>query len=483
MSEDKQPELEEDIVLDFELIIGDAGGKIDNGDVPIRWCVTPEFVKKLEDKGVVDPHVLIASYAPQELYKEDPAYYNEMDRRLVPLAEMMTFLRFTKAGEAKVYGVLLDGACGRSALNEKYMRKEYKNYEEIVNRYRDDLYEKIQYSVAKTSEMVEIPANVFGKEPSPWIKWYVNLWHDSKSKITDECDFRKRFLIAFAFKWIAWIPYVIGLVLSRFAFALSVAGCGYFKKVNVLRAFRPYKYPSMSYNVFDLPINPSDDNFFVFKRKNLDGGRNSNLTSMLFGLAFTPTVIAIVMAMVSLIVKSNGVGGFLFIFGGIVAGISLLLLFIDFWVVVIELMIRYRVGTKIINAVADFIEAIADRFSEFDIDFGKVLIVIIGLVLLVAIGFAIKYILIFLGIIGLITVCMGTFFTVAVIFADKLSIWLDNYFALSAKNNDYGHLTELLCAKDEDNLRPNYKYIPKKQRTVRLWYHDLKNKVCKPMQQ
>ena len=483
MSEDKQPELDEEIVLDFELIIGDAGGKIDNGDVPIRWCVTPEFVKKLEDKGVVDPHVLIASYAPEKVYgNKNPVYYHEMDRRLVPLAEMMTFLRFTKAGEAKVYGVLLDGACGRSKLNEKYMRKHSGSYEDIVDRYTDSLYEKIRYSVAKTSEMVDIPANVFGKEPSPWVKWYVNIWHDSRNKITDECDFRKRFLIAFAFKWMAWIPYVIGTVLWRLGFATTIFGAGYFKKVNVLRAFRPYKYPSLEYNVFDTPINVVRDNFFIFKRKCLDG-RTEGKTSMAFGLAFTPLTITIVTALVWLLVTANGAAGFLFISGSIIAGTALFLLFLDFWVAVAELMIRYKVGSKIINSLADFLEAILDRFEGTDVNFMKVGLVCAGLVILVLLGFVIKYILIFLGVIGLITIFMAIFFAVAVLLADKISIWMDNYFALSAKDNDYGHLTELLCAKDEDNLRPNYKYIPKKQRTVRLWYHDLKNKVCKPMQQ
>ena len=204
---------------------------------------------------------------------------------------------------------------------------------------------------------------------------------------------------------------------------------------------------------------------------------------MAFGLAFTPLTITIVTALVWLLVTANGAAGFLFISGSIIAGTALFLLFVDFWVAVMELMMRYKVGSKIINALADFVEAILNRFDDSEINCMKVGIVCASIIILVLLGFVIKYILIFLGVIGLITIFMAIFFSVAVIFADKISIWMDNYFALSAKDNDYGHLTELLCAKDEDNLRPNYKYIPKKQRTVRLWYHDLKNKVCKPMQQ
>lgn len=482
MSENKMPEFEEEILLDFELIIGDAGGVIDNGDVPIRWCVSPDFVKKLEDKGVVDPHVLITSYAPKSIYNcEDPVYVHEMDRRLVPLAEMMTYLRFTRAGVAKVYGILLDGACGRGELNRKYLRLRNGSYDAVVDRYSDTLYEDIDHSIARTSNLVDIPTNVFGKEPSPWVKWYVNLWHDSRSKVTDECDYRKRKLIAFIFKWELWIPFILTVITYRALFAGTIALAGYFKKVKFLRVFRPYKYPSMEYNIFDSPISVVDDNIFIFKRKNLCK-IGSDKTGMLFGLAFSPLIYMVMLGLVAGVFNPDGIGGLFTIAGAIVLGIMGVLFTIDLFVLFIEGMIRLNIGERMVSRIESIVDWIRARTPNIEIDMGNVFLVIAGIVLLVAVGFAFKYILLFLGMVGVATVIIGVFFAITVVFADKLSIWLDNYFALKAKDNDYSHLTELLCAKDEDNLRPNYNYIPKKQRTVRLWYHDLKNKVCKPMQ-
>lgn len=472
------PEFEEEIILDFELIIGDAGGQIDNGDVPIRWCVAPDFVKKLEDKGVVDPHVLIASYAPVKR-GDNTVYAHEMDRRLVPLAEMMTYLRFTRAGNAKVYGVLLDGAVGRADLDQRYMRKQSGGYETIVDRFADDLYEGIEYSVARTSNVVEIPANVFGKEPSPWVKWYVNVWHDSRNKISDECDFRKRFFIAFAFKWMAWIPFITVVLAYRLGGALGMIGCGYFKKVKLLRAFRPYKYPGFKYNVLDYPIDAADDNFFIFKRKNLCGYGGDN-TSVFSGLAFTPLMLITIMLITGLFLEPNGIVGLLLISGVTVGCVLAGFAAVDLFVVMIELIIEHSLGERFAKKLFAAFDWLVDRFE--DINGGRISLVVILLGLLACVFLLFKYILMFLGLVGTFVLITGLFFTTAVIFADKLADWLDRYFALKAKDNDYSHLTELLCAKDEDNLRPNYNYIPKKQRTIRLWYHAVKNQVCKPMQ-
>ena len=33
--------------LGFELIVGPPSGIVDNADIPVRWCITPEGVKLL----------------------------------------------------------------------------------------------------------------------------------------------------------------------------------------------------------------------------------------------------------------------------------------------------------------------------------------------------------------------------------------------------------------------------------------------------
>ncbi len=475
----ENPEVIED--LDFELIIGDAGGQINNGDVPIRWCMKPDFVRQLEERYIEDPHVLITSYYPD---KNTENYSNEMDRKLVPLSELMTYLRFTKAGKNRVVGVLLDGVGGRKHLWDNYMRIRSNGcYTAIVSDWDGEIHSSIDFAVETTSAFVDIPSNVFGREPSPVLKWYVNLWHNSRNKVTDECDFRKRFMIAFIFKWIAFIPWLVGMVTFRAVWAGGVWGCGYFGKVRFLRAFRPYEYPSVGYNVFDGDINIIADNKFVISRPCLvhEGGK----TKMVVGLAFTPIVILAVTGVVSAFMVPNGVLGLIGIVAGVIATIAGILLALDAFIVVVELLIKFNIGGKIGGGVLGFLGKMLAWLPQRGLSNKtvKILMLSVGAIVgLILIAVAFKYLLAFFGILIISSVMGFGFFFLTLLFANQILDWLDKYFAMSAKDNTYGDITELLCPKDEDNLRPNYNYIPKKQRTVRLWYHDLKNKVCKPMQ-
>ena len=482
MSDNPIPETEtSDDILKFELIIGDAGGQIDNGDVPVRWCASPDFIKELEAKGVKDPHVLITSY--HNGGREGWAYDNEMDRKLIPLSELMTYVRFTKAGKCKIYGMVLDGAAGRQSLHDKYMRKYYGEYHNIISTYNDDLHNDLDYVVVATSNFVEIPENVFGKEPSPWIKWYVNLWH-SRDRVADECEFRKRFLIAFIFKWIPFLPFITGWITFRVFYAGSACLAGYFKKVRFLRAFRPYKYPSMEYNVFDDLCRPILDNFFIFTRPEISSSKGT-ISYMYIGLALVPALHLIVASIVLLFLNPDGVVGLVAITAGIIAVIAGILLVLDITIIGIETMLHFKVGEALINSINKMVLRILDWLPKVDPHSQNAKIAFLsfmGLLAAIIMGVGLKFLIAAIGIFIVSILATFVFFFFLLLFSDKLLYLMDRYFAMSAKANDYGHITELLCAKEEDNLRPNYKYIPKKQRTVRLWARDLKNKVCKPMQ-
>jgi hypothetical protein len=476
MSEEKKEvDLEENIP--FELIIGDAGGVIDNGDVPIRWCASPDFVKELEAKGVVDPHVLIASYHPNG---NGEGFVREMDRKLVPLAEIMVYLRFTKAGKCRVHGIILDGYEGREKLYDTYMRKQGGSYESIVSGYSGELYDDITNEVARTSEFVTIPEGVFGKEPSPLIKWYVNLWHNS-DRITDECEFRRRFLIAFIFKWMAFIPFVSVWIAARLLITGIPFLAGYFKEVNVLRSFRPYKYPSFYYNLTDGGIDFIKGNFFLFKRTSIDD--RSRSTALCSGLAFTPLTLLVVSGIILLAVTPSGFVGFLAILATVIGTIFGALLAWDLVVALIETLIYFDIGDKIGHTIISFLGKIFNLLPNVHSNATKyTMIGILAMIALVIVGVGFKFIVALVGGMVVMSVIMFAFFFLLLMFSNVLLDWMERHSALSKKNNDYGNITELLCPKEENNLRPNYKFIPKKQRTIRLFYRDLKNKVCKPMQ-
>jgi len=340
----------EEIIDNFELIIGDAGGKIDNGDVPIRWCISKEYVESLEEQGIVDPHVLIASYAPKKR-GDDKKFIQEMDRRMVPLTELMTYLRFTRAGKAKVYGIILDGVDGRQQLHNKYMKIGWEGRPELVDSFDDDLHKKMDYTVTTTSEIVEIPENVFGKEPSPWMRWYVNLWHEKNGKVVDECHYRQRFLLAFTLKWIPVMIFATVNSIVRGLFSGLLALCGWHKEVKFFRSFRPFKYPSLSINILDGNIRWKT-NAFRFKRKGLHN-KFEDTTTLLSGFILTP-VLWIVVGTIMAMYEPNGIVGLIAMGLMFIVPLFGLLVLIDLVVIMVELSMRYAWFDKLDNKIFKF---------------------------------------------------------------------------------------------------------------------------------
>jgi len=99
----------------FELIIGDDDGTISSGDVKVRWCATPALVQEMEQLGFVDPHVLISTITEHGI---------EMNRKLVPLAELMTFARFHRSGKnSAIHAWIVNGKQGRKKLKDDFLTK------------------------------------------------------------------------------------------------------------------------------------------------------------------------------------------------------------------------------------------------------------------------------------------------------------------------------------------------------------------------
>jgi hypothetical protein len=460
-------------VHEFELIIGDAGGVIDNGDVPIRWCLTPNYVKQLERDGIIDPHILLSSFAPDA----SGDYTIEMDRKLVPLSELMTYLRFYRAGTMKVWGLILDAhGVGRDKLRDTYIRKldgEYRN--SFVRTYSDgSIFEDSPYMYAHTSELVEIPADVFGKEPSPWVKWYVNLWHNARHAAVDECDFRRRMMIAFGVKWMAFIPWLIMLVYARVLFSSFWLSLGYLKSVYFFRSFRPYKYPSFK-SLIDYPLSAFGDNSFLFQRRSFMPSYKGETELVICGFAFAP-IFVIIAIVVAYLLEANGLIGYIVITGGILLTFAALLAFLDLCAILVELSVSHHTGDKMSSAIRNaFLFLIhGDRRKYW-------LYALIAVTVAV-LAYAIAQVLPHIGVLGVLGAIIIGSMVGAIIFSEALLRLIDKLMTLSPEDNDYSKVASLLCPDEEDNLRPNINFIPKKQQTLRLKFLDFKNKVCKPMQ-
>jgi len=448
----------------FELIVGSETGEIMNGDVPVRWCVTPELVKKLEDDNIKDPHILLVSATPNGF---------EMQRQLVPITELMTYVRFSKSGKMKLYGFIIDGAIGRKPLYANYNRKRGGEYEtDIIFAYTGQPHDNLHGEYTRTDVTVEIPADVFGKEPGPWMKWFVNLWHNSSGRAVDECHFRRRAIIAFTLKWIPVSIWAIIMIVGRVVVTGGLALGGYYKGMKFLRSFRPFKYSDVLMHILD-DVDLDENSFLVKRKHTYKSGEWTNIT-MYFTLAFFPLVLLLQAGIIWGV--TDGVNSFL-IYMAIVSSVifSLSLLF-DIGIA----LVYWIESTEVFEKMSESLyQRTKSTIEFFDTNNRWRYLKWIGYTFIAAIMVLFATIFAMAGIILIPTVILTLIIWK---YSDAISDRVNNLYTIAPESNDYTEIRELLCPKDEANLKPDIHFIPPKQRTVRLWYLDMKNKVCKPMQ-
>jgi len=445
--------------IEFELIVGEAGGEIHNADIPVRWCVTPSLVKNMEDAGIVDPHVLILTAT---------ANGTEIQRQVVPITELMTYARYTKAGAMKLYGWIVDGKMGRKKLHERLTRAINGHFQTTLINWEGYAYHDVgDLSYAHAAMDIEIPEGVFGKEPSPWVKWFSNLWHENRS--VDQCHFRRRKYLAFTLKWMPVSAFVIVSSGWRLIMATFMCLIGYHKWVaNPKYIFRPFDAEFS--DVFD--ISTETKNVFAFSRKTKykTYGGNDVEQTLITVFAFIPFISLLTF---SLCLITKNVSESLITTGYVMAAILACTLMMDIFVA-IGIWFKH---TSTISALRTWLLSGWEQFDGFMVKVNgwHILQWSFGLAILAVLaGFTIMFwevaLLIASIVIPFILVVVG-------------SMWLMNRFMFGdLEGSDYTEIRELLCPKDEENKIASYSAIPKKQRSLRLWYLDTKNKVCKPMQ-
>lgn len=190
----------------FELQV--ASRDVTNGNIAISWCVTPETLQYLAANKVKDPQVIIV-VAPTENYHSRREY-----RKVVPLQDLMTYLEFKASGENQIRAFI--STKSRKDARGSYLSKEDGDYKTDIlsedgkewgyifgGKYQthttesgdeEQVYARSPDLPAPTV-MVNVPAGVFAKEPAKWEKTWVNHWFRSKPQ--DQCDFRRRRLLAY----------------------------------------------------------------------------------------------------------------------------------------------------------------------------------------------------------------------------------------------------------------------------------------------
>ncbi len=197
--------------------------------IRIRWCIDKDVFEDLKMRKVENAHLLLVVVK----YGENPWHRKEVLRKLVPLEQEMEFIQFKGPGLHKIMTTIvwdIDGNADR--LKKTFLTSYHRNcYDTNVLTYERDKLAKPNDISLRTDGIdgggvleVDVAEGFFAKDPPKWLSEWVNLFFTWKP--TDQCDFRKRCILAFSIQPILVLIWLIGKELTTIGIGLFLLLCG-----------------------------------------------------------------------------------------------------------------------------------------------------------------------------------------------------------------------------------------------------------------
>jgi hypothetical protein len=218
MKEEAQPEPEPEPTPQgdprFELRLTET--KADVGSIPITWCVDKEWLFKNSNS---EQYVLLASAPPEN--GGDKAEW----RGHAKLSDMMAYVTLYRPGKNRIIARVSD----KAEIDEWVTRSRYGDrWQSNVmafpeSHWSDARKEKCKYMLTKGWRGadrlwnyldIDMPTGCFAKEPSDTEKKWVNFFF--KNKAVDQCEFRRRRMLAYTVQ-----PIVFSVIFIFYALAIS----------------------------------------------------------------------------------------------------------------------------------------------------------------------------------------------------------------------------------------------------------------------
>ena len=255
--------------------------KLGRAVIPLRWCLVPEEIAFLREQRIENPHLFLVIVNNKK----------EVDRQLIPIGKMMTYLSFRHPGENTVFATIVWRVLNYRSLKSRYLGKNYSGDYFILP------YDSDENTLAGTDGYgldaitVNVSPEFFSPEPKPWEKWWVNLWW-FETKPKDQCQFKKRRFLAYSIQPIAVLVFIVVIVLFRFLTALWWLGVRTRAPVKLSAIVHPFRYTS-----YDVWYAAND---YYGGRDFYKMDKNKKLRPM-FLLAFKPYLILLVAAILFLV--------------------------------------------------------------------------------------------------------------------------------------------------------------------------------------
>jgi len=191
--------------------------------VPVTWCVDHLLLEEIKSsEEIIRPYILIV------VGRGDEEQFVEEDSYVLPLEQMMHYLRFNRSGPHRVRAAVVwtrddDGYIGRF-----YKGATWGDYVGLRTEFEFTYYtgtcKQTGWARRVIGSETEITVNVadgfFAKEPPRWEWRWVNFWFDTEPR--DQCQYRKRRFVAYTIQPIALAIYLPVLLLIRTAAAAFI---------------------------------------------------------------------------------------------------------------------------------------------------------------------------------------------------------------------------------------------------------------------
>lgn len=237
--------------------------------VPLSWCLSPDLAERMRQQGVDNAYMLIVVSNGGV----------EITRDVVPLMDLMTYVQFRRPGQNEIHATVVYGSEVKKKLRKKEDGGQYQcqvleerdpmldshrnvegwlDFAELAKEFERDEAELMAESEARQEVLlslnfssmrrlpeegtlrVEVPKEMFAKEPSKFRQWWVNQlpW---ERRPHDQCHFRKRTIVSIPLVpvWLAVKgALALGLELVSFAYLLFLVVMGS-RELD----FRPFRHP------------------------------------------------------------------------------------------------------------------------------------------------------------------------------------------------------------------------------------------------
>ncbi len=201
-------------------------GKTDGVEavIPVRWCVCRSLFDRLKFRGAKNPYLLLV------VAKVVVNGSKEVSRRLLSLDQAMEYIAFSSPGEHQLFATVLWDAEGKVGRLRKIIlgKNSRGRWNLDLLCYNEESKETTLFNLSafgcKTEGpvgpllTVNVAKEFFAKEPPKWLSCWVNWFFETRP--VDQCQFRRRCILAFTVQPPIALAWAIILFLARLTSAL-----------------------------------------------------------------------------------------------------------------------------------------------------------------------------------------------------------------------------------------------------------------------